>query len=345
MAPKRKATRNRVAILVGSTTDGGAADGTGGDYSATLDSVDPALAGMLDAANVERVSYEEAIAARDCEAVMTFTHAHVDGALLDALGPQIKVVANYGVGVNHIDLAECKRRGIPVGNTPGVLSDATADCAWSLLLGCARRIPECDAMARSPAYTEYQNMLLLGSDVAGATLGIVGMGRIGSEVARRALGFKMETLYYNRSRQPAAVEAELRASYAPLDELLAKSDYVVLVCPLTAETNGLIDAAALRKMKSTATLINVSRGGVVDQEALLAALESDDGIRMAGLDVSTPEPLPRDHALLRRSDVVWTPHRGSATAGTRRAMAELAIRNMRLALDGKPLECCCNGLQ
>lgn len=336
--------QRRVACLVGSTTDGGGADGTGAGYTGTLDSVDPALRQMLAAADIEVVAYEDAVVARDCEAVMAFTHAHIDGALLDSLGVGIKVVGNYGVGVNHIDLEECARRGIPVGNTPGVLSDATADCAWALLLGCARRIPECDAMARSAAYTEYQNMLLLGGDVTGATLGIVGMGRIGAEVARRATGFRMKTLYHNRTRRPLEVEAELKAMYAPLDELLAASDYVVLACPLTPETSGLIDAAAIGRMKRTACLINISRGGVVDQDALLAALESADGIHMAGLDVSTPEPLPRDHPLLTRADVVWMPHRGSATAGTRRAMAELAIRNVRLALDGKPLECCCNGL-
>jgi glyoxylate reductase len=336
----------RVAVLIGSTTDGGAKDGTGGDYSGTLESVDESFRAYLEAAGIQPVFYDEAVRTRDCEAAMAMTHATVDGKLLDALGPQIKLISNYGVGVNHIDLEECTRRGIPVGNTPDVLSDATADLAWALLLACARRIPECDTLVRSPAFTEYQNMLLLGGDVAGKTLGVLGMGRIGREVARRGIGFRMTTLYHNRSRQPEAVEREVNARWAPLDELLASSDFVVLTCPLTEDTVHLIDASALRRMKSSATLVNVARGGVVDQEALLAALQANDGtgIHMAGLDVSTPEPLPRDHPLLSRPDVVWTPHRGSATAGTRKAMAELAIRNLMLGLDGKKLAACCNGL-
>jgi lactate dehydrogenase-like 2-hydroxyacid dehydrogenase len=284
--------RRRVAILIGSTTDGGATDGTGMDLSGTLESVDPAMAGYLEDAGIEIVLHPEAVNSRDCEGAMTMTHAHVDSRLLDALGPQIKVVSNYGVGVNHIDLDECRRRGIPVGNTPDVLSDATADMAWALLLACARRIPECDAMTRSEHFTEYENMLLLGSDVTGSTLGIVGMGRIGREVARRATGFRMTTLYCNRTRQPEAVEAEVRATYVPsLCEMVARCDYVVLTCPLTADTHHVINAEALRAMKPSGVLINVARGGVVDQDALLRALEASDGsgIRMAGLDVSTPE--------------------------------------------------------
>lgn len=328
----------RVAVLVGSAIEG--------EYNGTLESVDEELPAYLAAAGLQPVFYEEAVRTRDCEAVFAMTHATVTAALLDALGPEVKIVSNYGVGVDHIDLEECARRGIPVGNTPDVLSDATADLAWALLLACARRIPECDAFARSPAYTEYQNMLLLGSDVAGRTLGIVGMGRIGREVARRATGFRMTTLYSNRTRQPEAVESEVQATYASFGELLERSDFVVLTCPLTDDTVHLIDAAALKRMKPTATLINVARGGVIDQSALLAALRADDatGIHMAGLDVSTPEPLPRDHELLSRSDVVWAPHRGSATAGTRKAMADLAIRNLTLGMDGKKLAACCNGL-
>ncbi len=335
--------KRRVVVLVGSTLDGGAPDGTGGNYSGTLDSVDPSIAGMF-GDDIEILSYEEAIECADAEAVMAFSHAHVDAALLDALGPCVKVVSNYGVGVNHIDLQECRRRNIPVGNTPGVLSDATADLAWALLLACARRVPECDAYTRSPAFKCYENMLLLGADVTGATLGIVGMGRIGAEVARRAVGFRMRTLYTRRTRCDAETEASLNASYVSLDTLLAESDFVCLVCPLTHETSGLIGAEAFSKMKPSSVLINVARGGVVDQDALLAALAADDGsgIAMAGLDVSTPEPLPRDHPLLSRADVVWTPHRGSATAGTRRAMAEMMLRNMWLGLEGKPLESCCN---
>ena len=209
--------RRRVAILCGSTTDGGAADGTGAGYEGTLDEVDPAFASILAAAipGLEMVEYDEAVAAGDCVGALTVTHAHVSGALLDKLGPGLRVVSNYGVGVNHVDVDECTRRRIPVGHTPGVLADATADLAWSLLLACARRVPQCDAYARSPAFERYDNMVFLGADVAGKTLGVVGMGSIGGEVARRALGFKMTTLYYNRSRRPPDVEAELRATFVP----------------------------------------------------------------------------------------------------------------------------------
>ena len=332
--------KSRVAVLIGGSTDE-LIPGYGG----TLDAVDPEIKHIL-GPEIERVSYDEAVASRNVVGVMTLTHAHVDAALLDALGPNVKCVSNYGVGVNHIDLEECARRGIPVGNTPGVLSDATADLAWTLLLACARKIPQADRYTRGPEFTTYVNLLLLGADVSNKTIGVIGMGNIGGEVARRALGFKMRTLYYNRSRKSVEIEEELNATYASLETLLAESDFVVLACPLTSETAGIIDASALRAMKRTAILINIGRGGLIKQDALLASLEDDGdaGIAMAGLDVSTPEPLPRDHPLLSRDDVVWTPHRGSATAGTRRAMAELAVRNLKLGLAGEDLECCCNGV-
>ena len=336
---------HRVAVLVGSTTDGGSTLGAGAGYGGTLEEVDPELVDIL-GDDVVIVSYDEAIQSKDCLAVLTLTHANVNSALLDALGPNVRVVSNYGVGVNHIDLDECARRGIPVGNTPGVLTDATADLAWTLLLGAARRLPQCDAYTRGPDFDKYHNMIFLGANVSNQTLGIIGMGAIGGEIARRAQGFKMKTLYFNRNQKSAEREAEVSASFATLDALLAQSDFVVLACPLSASTAGIINATALTKMKSSAILVNVGRGGLVDQDALLAALDATDGsgIAMAALDVSTPEPLPRGHALLQRDDVVWTPHRGSATAGTRRAMAELAVRNLQLGLASEALECCCNGV-
>ena len=183
-----------------------------------------------------------------------------------------------------IDRVACRARGIPVGNTPNVLSDATADMAWALLMAAARRVVTADAYARSAAFTKYDNMIFLGKDVTGATLGIVGMGRIGAEVARRASGFKMKVLYCNRTRRPAADEAELRAEFVPKERLLAEADYVVLVCPLTSETRHFIDADALKLMKQDAVLVNVARGGVVDTDALFDALQRNT-IGAAGLDV------------------------------------------------------------
>jgi glyoxylate reductase len=177
--------KRRVAVLVGSTTDGGQKDGTGGDYSGTIESVDAALPAMF-GDDIERLTLEEAVASQDAEALVTLMHAHVDGALLDRLGPRLRVVANYGVGVNHIDLAACKKRRVPVTNTPDCLTDATADLAWALLLACARRIPACDAYTRGPEFTSVVNMAFLGSDVAGTTLGVIGMGRIGIECAPQA---------------------------------------------------------------------------------------------------------------------------------------------------------------
>ncbi|KAH8061377.1 hydroxypyruvate reductase [Aureococcus anophagefferens] len=243
----------RIAVLCGSTTDGGAADGTGAGYEGTLGDVDPDFEPILRAAlpdGAVLVPYEEAIAAGDCVGALTVTHAHVSDALLEKLGPKLRVVSNYGVGVNHVDLEACARRGVKVGHTPGVLADATADLAWALLLACARRVPECDAYARSPAFVAYDNMAFLGCDVAGKTLGVVGMGSIGGEVARRALGFKMETLYFNRTRRPEAVERELKATWVPrLADLLPRCDFVVVVCPLTPATAGLLGAATLPLMR------------------------------------------------------------------------------------------------
>jgi len=188
-------------------------------------------------------------------------------------------------------------------------------------------------------------MAFLGCDVAGKTLGVVGMGSIGGEVARRALGFKMETLYFNRTRRPEAVERELKATWVPrLADLLPRCDFVVVVCPLTPATAGLLGAATLPLMRDGSVLVNVSRGGVVDQAALLAALDGPGGLARAGLDVSSPEPLPPGHALRGHAKVVWTPHRGSATTGARRAMAELAAANLALGVAGAPLAHCCNGL-
>jgi glyoxylate reductase len=272
------------------------------------------------------------IAAAD--ALYTYGHPKVDGALLDRL-PGVRVISNYGVGVDHIDLAAAKARGIPVSNTPGVLDGATADMGFTLLLAAARRLVEGDRYARSAQFTVYDPGYLLGREVHSSTLGIVGLGRIGYQLARRARAFDMRILYCNRRRR-LEVEAELGVRHTSFDELLAQSDYVILSCPLTAETRGLIDAPALSKMQSSAVLVNIARGPVVDTAALVAALQGGQ-IAAAALDVTDPEPLPRDHLLLAMANVVIAPHLGSATQQTRRRMAEMSIENLLAGLVGKPL--------
>lgn len=268
------------------------------------------------------------------EAIYTYGHPQVDGAMLDRL-PGVRVISNYGVGVDHIVLADAANRGIPVGNTPGVLDGATADMGFALLLAAARRVVEGDRYARSSKFTVYDPGYMLGSEVHSSTLGVVGLGRIGWQLARRALGFDMRVLYCNRHRRSDA-EAEFDATHLSFDELLSASDYVMLCCPLTPETHHLIDAAALAKMKPTATLVNLARGAVVDTEALTAALETGR-IAAAGLDVTEPEPLPRDHRMLRLANVVITPHLGSASWQTRLRMAEMSLENLFAGLERQPL--------
>ena len=268
------------------------------------------------------------------DGLYTYGHPEVGAGLLGRL-PGLRVVSNYGVGVDHIDLEAARERNIPVGHTPGVLDGATADLAFALLLAAARRVVEGDRYARSPEFTRYDPGFMLGREVHGATLGIVGLGRIGERVARRALGFEMTVIYHNRRRRPESEEA-LGVVYASMAELLATADGVVLCVPLTDQTRGLIDAGALAAMKSSAVLVNVARGPVVDHDALLAALRSGT-IAAAALDVTDPEPLPRDHGLLGQANAIITPHLGSATFETRRRMAERSVENLLAGLDGRPL--------
>ena len=267
-------------------------------------------------------------------AIYTYGHPTVDAALLDRL-PGVRVISNFGVGVDHIDLRAAAARGIPVGNTPGVLDGATADLAFALVLAAGRRVVEGDRYARGPNFTRYDPSFMLGREVHDSTLGVIGMGRIGRQVAKRALGFGMTVLYHNRNRSEEA-EVALKARYATRDELLATSDYVVLTVPLTPETRGLIGRAELALMKPTATLVNVARGPVVDKDALTEAMTARR-LHAAALDVTDPEPLPRDHPLLKLDNVIITPHLGSATVETRRRMAEVSIENLLAGLDGKPL--------
>ncbi|MBY0230783.1 MAG: D-glycerate dehydrogenase [Gemmataceae bacterium] len=263
-------------------------------------------------------------------AVYTYGHPRLDGPMLDAL-PGVRVISNFGVGVDHIDLAAAKARGIPVGNTPGILDGATADMAFCLLLAAARRLCQGDRYARSPAFLRYDPSYMLGREIHGTTLGILGMGRIGEQVAKRARGFGMTVLYHNRSPKP---EAEAR--WVAKDELLSTADHVVLTVPLTPETRGLIGARELALMKATATLVNVARGAVVDTDALAEALSSRR-LFAAAVDVTDPEPLPRGHPLLGLDNLVIAPHLGSATVETRQRMAERSLENLLAGLAGEPL--------
>ena len=245
---------------------------------------------------------------------------------------KLKVVANIAVGYNNIDVAACTERGVMVTNTPGVLDDSTADLAWTLMLGTARRITEVERRVRNGEWTGWRLKQWLGTDVHHATLGIVGMGRIGQAIARRAAGFEMRVIYHNRKRIAADIEQRLGAAWASLDDLLRQADFIVLQVPYTPETHHLIGAAELAKMKPGAILINSTRGGVVDDAALVEALKAGT-IRGAGLDVFENEP--RLHPdFLELDNVVLAPHVGSSTEATRRAMAMTAAENAVAALTG-----------
>ena len=248
------------------------------------------------------------------------------------LAPNLKVISGFGVGYDYVDVAEATRRGIAVCNTPGTLTETTADQAWALMLGAARHVPEGDRYVRSGEWKKYEPALLLGTDIHGATLGVVGMGAIGTAVARRAKGFGMRVLYAGRTRRPEA-EAETGAVHVPLDELLRESDFVSLNCALTAETRGLIGARELSLMKSTAILVNTARGGVVKQAELAAALQAGT-IAAAAIDVFEVEPVAHDDALVACKNAVFAPHLGSATFATRAKMSRVACENIVAALHG-----------
>jgi glyoxylate reductase len=275
-------------------------------------------------------------AVEGCDGVLTLLTDRVDAEFLDRAGPGLKVVSNYAVGFDNVDVPECTRRGIPVGNTPGVLTETTADLAFALLMAAARRLPEADRYVRAGKWRTWGPMLLLGPDVHGATMGIVGFGRIGQALARRAAGFGMRILYHDVNRLPEDVTKPLGAIYTPLEELLASSDFVSLHVNLTPETRHLIDAAALRRMKKSAVLVNTSRGPVVDGHALFEALR-DGEIFAAGLDVTDPEPLPAEDPLLSLDNCLVVPHIASASRATRAKMAEMAAANLLAGLRGERL--------
>lgn len=268
------------------------------------------------------------------EGYFTYGHPKVDGAVMDKM-PNLRIISNFGVGVDHINLHDAKARNVPVGNTPNLVDGATADMAFALLMAASRNLIIGDRYARSPEFTHYDPSILHGCEVHGSTLGIIGMGNIGTQLARRAQGFYMKVLYHNRNRRPQT-EADLGVIYTSKEELLQEADFVAITVPMTPETRHIIGRKELRMMKPTAVLINVARGGVLDHGALLEALQNH-WIYAAALDVTEPEPLPRDHPLLQQQNLVIAPHLGSATRQTRRAMAQRAVDNLKLGLRGAPL--------
>ena len=274
----------------------------------------------------------------DCDGLLCLLSDEIDAAVMD-IG-QLRVISQYAVGVDNVDLEAATERGIPVGHTPGVLTDATADLTFALLMAAARRIPEGIEKVRSGAWQTWDPMGLLGAQVWGATLGIIGLGRIGTAVARRARGFRMRVLYHDPKRQ-TDLEDELGLTCVALHALLEEADFVSIHTPLVPETRHLIDDEALQRMRSDAILINAARGEIVDTEALVRALE-EGWIAGAALDVTDPEPLPADHPLVDMRNCIVVPHIGSATVHARNRMAEMAAENLLAGLQGERLPYCAN---
>ncbi|MDZ7705945.1 MAG: D-glycerate dehydrogenase [Trueperaceae bacterium] len=297
---------------------------------------------ILDAAGLDVEVYSGELApdratllerVRGCVGLLTLVTDRVDAELLDAAGPQLRVVANYAVGYDNIDVDACTARNVAVTNTPDVLTEATADHAFALLLAVARRVLEGDALVREDRWRGWGPKQLLGRDIGGQTLGIVGLGRIGTAVARRARGFGMTVLYHNRSRDDEA-EARLGVRYAPdLHDLLARSDAISIHVPLSEQTRHLIGAEALKAMPPHAILVNTARGPIVDEKALVRGLEHHH-LWGAGLDVFEREP-EVEAGLRRLPNVVLAPHTGSATHGARNAMADLAATSIVQVLRGE----------
>jgi len=271
-------------------------------------------------------------AVADVDGLLCLLTDRVDAELL-AAAPRLRAVATMAVGYDNIDVPACSARGVLVSNTPGVLTETTADLAWALMLAAARRIVEGQKLIEAGGWGPWHPMQMVGVDLFGATLGVVGAGRIGAAVLRRAQGFQMQLLYHNR-RPSAELEAETGASYRGLDELLAASDFVVITVPLSAETRGMFGAREFALMRDTAVLVNVARGPVLRELELAEALRAGRP-RAAGLDVFEREPISPDHPLLALANAVCVPHIGSATLATRTRMATLAAENLAAYLTGK----------
>ncbi|MFO7585727.1 MAG: D-glycerate dehydrogenase [Anaerolineales bacterium] len=276
---------------------------------------------------------------RGVEGILCLLTDKIDAEVLDAAGPRLKVVSNHAVGFDNIVVADATAHRIPVGNTPDILTDATADFAFALLMAAARRVTEAERYLRAGKWVTWGPSMLLGVDMVGKTLGLVGFGRIGQAVAKRASGFEMPVIYHDPTAQPVpGLQAEAVAS---LDELLRKSDFVSLHVPLTEATRRMVNADFLSKMKPNAVLVNTARGGVLDQDALYAALKNKQ-IFAAALDVTDPEPLPLDSPLLTLENCVIAPHIASASEQTRDDMALLAAENLIAGLKGERLPHCVN---
>ncbi|MGB9789487.1 MAG: glyoxylate reductase [Thermotoga caldifontis] len=270
---------------------------------------------------------------RGVDALLCLLTDNIDAEVMDAAGPNLKIIANYAVGYNNIDVEEATKRGIMVTNTPGVLTETTADFAWALLMAIARRVVEADKFVRAGKFRGWEPMLFLGNDVYGTTLGVVGFGRIGQAVARRALGFNMRVLYYDSKRVPEEIEKELKATFVDLPTLLKESDFVTLHVPLTKETYHLIGEKELKMMKKEAYLINTARGPVVDEKALVKALK-EGWIKGAALDVFENEP-EIEPELLTLDNVVLAPHIASGSYATRSKMSIMVAENIIKALNGE----------
>ena len=278
--------------------------------------------------------------AKGVDGLLCLLTDRIDAQLMAAAGPQLKVISQMAVGFDNIDLAAATERGVPIGHTPGVLTDTTADFAWALLMAAARRVVEGDKFTRAGRWKTWGPMLLTGPDVSGATLGIVGFGRIGQAVARRARGFNMRILYHDPHRSPD-LEQSMGVEYADMDTLLRQSDFVTLHTVLSDETYHLIDDTKLGLMKSSAILVNTSRGPVVDQAALYRAL-ANGAIAYAALDVTEPEPIPMDSPLLKLDNVIIAPHIASASIQARTKMATMSAANLIAGLNGDRLPNCAN---
>jgi len=271
----------------------------------------------------------------ELEGILALLTDRMDAELMDA-APKLRVISNYAVGFDNVDLAAATRRGIPVGNTPGVLTETTADLAFALLMATARLLQPGVEFVKAGRWHTWDPMLLRGRDIHHATLGLIGLGRIGIEMGRRGRGFDMRVIYASRTRRPE-VEREHGFEHRELDDLLREADFVSLHTPLTPDTRHLINRRTLALMKPTAILINTARGPVVDSEALEEALR-ERRIWAAGLDVTDPEPLPADHPLLSLDNCLVVPHIGSGSAAARDAMAVLAAENLIAGLEGRPLK-------
>ena len=278
---------------------------------------------------------------RDVDGLLPLLTDRIDANLMDA-APRLKVISNMAVGYDNIDVPEATKRGIVVGNTPGVLTETTADMAFALLMAAARRVAEADAFTRKGRWKTWGPMVMLGQDIHRATLGIVGLGRIGTEIAKRAKGFNMKVLYYDEIRRSQEEEKQFGVEYvSELSTLLSRSDFVSIHVPLGPQTHHLIGAAEFALMKPTAILINTSRGPVVDQKALYEALKSHQ-IFAAAIDVTEVEPIPMDSPLLTLDNIIITPHISSASVATRTKMANMAAENLIAGVQGEILPNCVN---